>query len=350
MRNRGLLLALTFAWLLAGNIIAHAGESITVDPFLQAAQKTEEIPVTESAGELNLEDCGSPVACGDEVGMAGLIEPDSRRHGRWSALTELTALFPSYSTSTLATASDEPILGPRILLGWESAAGFGIRGRGWGFESPVEVDQTFAPFGYYSPSQIEYTHDIEFSGSRFDLDFYKRLQYRRGELAFGASLTAAHLKLEAGDQNIPPTMYDFDDGISFGGRPLAPGQYNRPLYLVSPAEYQSGSVIRNRGGGLGLLMEGSHRFYETPIHAWAIFGRGRVAYLIGDWDAPYSNGLQQGDANMAIGEAALGLEYRRKFSLADALVQCSFELQSWDVSVVDRINFAGVTTGVGLAW
>jgi hypothetical protein len=354
MRLRSLFFASALAWRLTSCAVAYAGEPATVDPFLKAAQMAEEIPAAKGVEEpdlaVNFEANGEPVACGDEVDMAGLIEPDPRRQGRWSALTELTVLFPSYSTSTLATASDEPILGPRISLGWESAAGFGIRGRGWGFDSPVEVDQTFAPFGYYSPLQMQYVHEIEFSGSRFDLDFYKRLQYQRGELAFGASLTAAHLKLEAGDQQIPPSMYDFDAGLVYSRLPLVPGQYNRPLYLLSPAAYQSGSVVRNRAGGLGLLVEGSHRFYETPIHAWSVFGRGRVAYLIGDWEAPYSNGLQKGDANMAIGEAALGLEYRRKFNLADALVQCSFEVQSWDVSIVDRINFAGVTTGIGLAW
>ena len=334
------------------------------------------------------------VDCGDEIGMAGLIEPDARRRGRWSVLTELTVLLPSYSTETLATANEHPILGPRVSLGWESDAGFGIRARGWGFESPVDVEQAPSPYppSFYYPTPQMISHQIDFSGSRFDLDFYKRIKHSTGDFAIGASITAAHLTLRekyvatsTSYPNYYSSSYIIDDYGNDSLEVAVPGQY----YIQDPAPiigiavtdyedyyynyyspqlenltststsyangvytttYQGGRVLRNRGAGLGLLMEGNHRFYETPYHIWSVFGRGRIAYLIGRWDEPTSASLQQGDGNMTIGEAALGLEYRRPFRYADLTVQCSFEVQSWSVSLADRINLAGVTTGVGLSW
>lgn len=335
------------------------------------------------------------VACGDEIGVAGLIEPDARRRGRWSVVTELTVLLPSYSTETLATANEHPILGPRASLGWESEAGFGIRARGWGFESPVDVEQAPSPYppSFYYPTAQMISHQIDFSGSRFDLDFYKRMKHSTGDFAIGASVTAAHLTLRekyvatsTSYGNYYSSSYIIEDYGNDSLEVSDPGQY----YIQEPAPiigiavsdydyyyyfppssplldnltstntsyangvytttYQGGRVLRNRGAGLGLLMEGSHRFYETPHNIWSIFGRGRVAYLIGRWDEPTSSTLQQGDGNMTIGEAALGLEYRRPFRYADLTVQCSFEVQSWSVSLADRVNLAGVTTGVGLSW
>jgi hypothetical protein len=53
---------------------------------------------------------------------------------------------------------------------------------------------------------------------------------------------------------------------------------------------------------------------------------------------------------MLLGEAALGLEYRLKLRRADLVAQCSFEVQTWNVSIADRVNFAGVTNGVGIEW
>lgn len=378
MRTRDFLFGLTLTWLLAGGDGARAKEPATVDPFLQAAQWAEAAPASE-AMEPEFAD-GDAVACGDEVGLAALVEPNARRRGRWSLLTELTVLMPSYSTTTLETANEHPILGPRISLGWESDQGFGIRGRGWGFDSAVDVEQPGVQSFYYGPLAIT-SHQINFSGNRFDLDFYKRVEHRTGYFAFGASVTAAELTLrerytatqtsyyypygyfygdgyDLEDPGREPDQlivgYDFDDyayyyppASSLSNIQSSSTQYNNG---VATTTYNGGAVIRNRGGGLGLLAEGSHRFYETPVHVWSVFGRGRVAYLIGQWEQPHSSVLTEGDANMVLSEAALGVEYRRKFRAADAFVQCAFEVQSWDVAQVGRVNFAGVTPGIGLNW
>ena len=294
-------------------------------------------------------------------------------------------LFPSYSTTALATANEHPVLGPRVSVGWESDRGFGIRGRGWGFDGESNLEQSQAsstqssmPFSdyyygtYFYNSQAQVvSHQINFSGSRFDLDFYKRVKHSTGDFAFGASVTAAHLTLREQYTAVSTqrayysygfndwSYYSYDD---IGPIPVAYGRssslqnihsthasYSASNRLLTTT-YQGGQLVRNRGAGLGLLAEGTHRFYETPYHIWSVFGRGRIAYLIGRWDEPYSNTLTEGDGNMAIGEAALGIEYRRPFRDADLSVQCAFEVQSWDVSIAERINLAGVTTGVGLSW
>jgi hypothetical protein len=395
----GLLIVGAILGVAAGGEFARAKEPTAVDPLLQTAQWAEEAPASEAI-KRGLAD-GEPLECGDEVALAALVEPDARRRGRWSLLTELTVLMPSYSTTTLETANEHPILGPRISLGWESEQGFGIRGRGWGFDSAVDVEQPVARSFYSSPLNFM-SHQINFSGNRFDLDFYKRVEHRTGYFAFGASVTAAELTLRerytatqsfyyyrpsyygypnytvysdgitddlnANLSNGPHAVYVYDNeevivGIATDDQDIvrlptyptpilsniesSTTQYNNG---VATTTYNGGAVIRNRGGGLGLLAEGTHRFYETPVHAWSVFGRGRVAYLIGQWELPHSSSLKEGDANMVLSEAALGLEYRRKFRGADLFVQCAFEVQSWDVSQVGRVNFAGVTPGIGLNW
>lgn len=381
--------------------IARAKEPATVDPFLQAAQWAEATPAGEAIEPGFADD--DAVACGDGVGLTALVEPNARQRGRWSLLTELTVLVPSYSATMLETANEHPIFGPRVSLGWESDQGFAIRGRGWGFDSAVDVDgeQPVANSYYYSPLTIM-SHQINFSGNRFDLDFYKRVEHRTGHFAFGASVTAAELTLRerytatqssyyyrpsyggypsytvysdsitddlnANLSNGPHAVYvydneevivgiatDYEDIVRLPTYPTpvlsniesSTTQYNNG---VATTTYNGGAVIRNRGGGLGLLAEGAHRFYETPVHAWSVFGRGRVAFLIGQWEQPHSTELTEGEASMVLSEAALGVEYRRKFRSADLFAQCAFEVQSWDVSQVGRVNFAGVTPGIGLNW
>ena len=348
MRTRSLFIALALAWHIVHAAVARADEPAMVDPFLKAAQTAEIIPSGEEfADEPTFDsalDCTDRVECGDEIGMARLIEPDSRRRGGWVVLTELPVLLPSYSTSTISTANEHPVIGPRTSLGWESDRGFGIRGRFWGFDTAVDMEDSYAPsqqsLYYYQLLDIS-NHQVNFSGGKFDLDFYKRIELRQGHCLLGASITSAQLKLEETLTVTESTYYrGFYDYDYFD-------LYNPRSYAYT---YDTDSLIRNRGVGLGVLAEGSHRFYETPMHAWSIFGRGRVAYLIGEWEQPNSTVLEQGDGNMAIGEAALGIEYRRKFNRIDLLVQCAFEVQSWDVSRVGRVNFAGVTPGIGLNW
>lgn len=339
MRTRVLILAAIFACLHGSAGVARAAAPERVDPFLQAAQWAEGAKAEGvEAEEIDLGGNDELVACGDEVGMAGLIEPDRRQRRRWTVLTELPVLLPSYSTSTLATANDHPIIGPRLVAGWEGDAGFGVRGRAWWFDSAVEVDgEPLSASNYdflflYPYASISW-HQINFSGGKVDVDFYKRLQHATGDFAFGLTITAAEM-----------TLRD-----RYNSNPFYYNHLNQPL-LLAPYAANGSSLIRNRGAGLGLLAEGSHRLLGSSQNALSVFGRGRLAYLIGEWENSGNVLLPEGDGNMSIGEAALGLEYRRQFRRADLLVQCAFEVQSWDVSQAGRINFAGVTPSVGLNW
>ncbi len=344
MRTHSFFFGLTLAWLLASGADAQSDLPAAVDPVLQA-QWAEEVPAGEMVPDDYYSDstleCADAVDCGDEIGMAGLIEPDVRLQGRWSVLAELTVLRPTYSASSFSTDNEDATIGPRLSIGWESADGFGIRGRGWGFTNGADDDHTPSPpssSNYYSYSVS--SEEITFSGGRFDLDFYQRLELQRGFLSFGASLTAAELKL---DERYTVTQSGYYYQYS-----------NYPYYNYSSIpysnSYEGGGLLRNRGFGLGLLVEGAHRFRETEFDAWSIFGRGRLAYLVGQWEEEEGSSVWKGDGNMTISEAALGLEYRRKFTRADVFAQCAFEVQSWDVSGADRVNFTGVTTGVGVTW
>jgi hypothetical protein len=338
------------------------------DAFLTDSVTGEEFLMPDAV------DCGDGVACGS------IVCDTPRQTGRWTVLSELTALAPSYSTDDLERANNRIFLGPRLSIGWESPSGFGIRGRGWGFDNSQEDAEMGAP----SVSLPVTSHEITFSGSRLDLDFYKRIEHSTGDFAFGASVTAAHLTLRE-EYTLLSQQFAGLNGYYYPD--YSPGYYPgyylpydvdyyspyynpfaRPINDLNSSpwsedvdvtstgnngllttSYQSTGLVRNVGGGLGLMFEGTHRFVETPEHIWSLFGRGRVAYLVGRWKEPYGLALE-GDANMAIGEAALGVEYRRRFRRADLALQCAFEIQSWDVSIIDRVNLTGVTTGLGVTW
>jgi hypothetical protein len=319
------------------------------------------------------------VACGDAIDCDEAVEFKRGRYGTFSVLTELTILVPSYSTENFQT-KERPFVGPRVSLVWEAPSGFGVRGRGWGFDSATDAERN-VPDNF-----VMTTDEVHFSGSRLDLDFYKRIPHSTGDFKIGAGVTAAHLSIRqrytAVAQQAYTPWYYWEDvtttqgGPGVGGDGVVDDLDASFLYYPVPVEnefdtrslddlessqfdynngviaatYQGGGTYRNLGAGIGLMMEGTHRLYATPIHVWTLFGRGRVAYLVGRLEAPLASGRDHGDSNMAIGEGALGLEYCRRFRRADIGLHSSFEVQSWDVSVVDRVNFAGVTTGLDVAW
>lgn len=300
-------------------------------------------------------------ACGDDIDCGDWIDPAPQLRRGLTVLTELAVLVPSYSTTSFET-KDQAFVAPRLSLGWEGENGFGVRGRGLWFDGAAD-----ARHPVYNSS----SHYIAFTGGRFDLDFYKRVEHDTGHFTFGAGLTAAELKMEEAWWASQTTNYGgpypfYSDymyynygyyGLLRGYGLLNPDGI--PVGVQSSSVVSGNSVtttyhgegfIRNTGGGLSLFVEGAHRFYETSIHAWSIFGRGRAAYLLGRWEAPYPGVDREADSSMAIGEGALGLEYRRKFRRADVALQCAFEIQSWDLALVNRVNFGGVTTGLSLAW
>lgn len=401
MRFRAALFRSTLAWLAAGVGLAYAKAEATVDPFLQAAQWAEGASAVDATNDGPSLPDSAAVGCGDEIGMAGVVAAGSQQQGRWTALTELPLLTPDFSWVSLETVGDEPLVGPRLSLGWESSSGIGIRGRGWGFDNSVDVQGPLASSGYLYAFATPTSHEVTLKGGRLDLDLYRRIESRKGFFAFGASLTAAELKLREryvatqSHSYYVPEFYDMDFGLGMEvpgfvdhdevtddlSHGLSPGPvvrydfddyYDLPIIGiaapygpelrnlesvattyhdgVSTTTYQGGGVLRNRGYGLGLLSEGEHRFYETSADSWALFARGRLAWLLGQWEEPAGSAEHDGDGTMTIAEGALGIAYRRSLRQADLIVQCSIEAQSWDVAIADQINLLGVTTGVGVGW
>jgi hypothetical protein len=72
------------AWFATGCAVSYSRELASVDPVLQA-QWAEEVPAEETFADGSYADstleCTDAVDCGDEIGMASLIEPDVRRQG-----------------------------------------------------------------------------------------------------------------------------------------------------------------------------------------------------------------------------------------------------------------------------
>jgi hypothetical protein len=343
MRKLGIFLALTIAWPLYA-VSALANEPTTVDPFLQAAQWAEEVPAEESADGFDFEANDELVACGDEVGMAGLIEPDRRQWRRWSVLVDFPILLPHLDARVVTTPKENAVFGPRLEVAWENDGGLGIRTRGWGFDNSVDVEGqplVSQRYGwYYYPANLT-ENKLIFRGGKIDLDFYKDIAFRGGYLRFGASVTAAQLTVR-NEFAYQYTAYNYSYGYN--------DYYYYPVYTPYVVTVADADKIRTFGGGLGLLLEASHRLNRSSIHQWSVFGNGRVAYLVGEqqFDAPVSQ--TDRDAGFTVGEAAVGLEYRRKFPRADLFVRCAFEIQTWDVPYIERVSLAGVTPSVGVSW
>jgi hypothetical protein len=342
MRFRSLLFNLAMAWFAADCAIAHSGEPATVDPFLQAARWAEEVPAGDFAQTSELDATDELVACGDEVGMAGLIEPDRRQWSRWSVLVDFPILLPNLDTRVVTTPKENPVFGPRLSLAWENADGLGVRTRGWGFDNAVDVEgQTLMSQNYnwyYYPTNLT-ENKLIFRGGKIDLDFYKHIEFRAGYLRVGASLTAAQLTVR-NEYTYQYTTYSYNYNYNDYW-----GYYTQNVVTVDDAD-----KIRTLGGGLGLLLEGSHRLNRSPIHQWSVFGSGRLAYLVGEQEFDAYSSQTDRDANFTVGEAAVGIEYRRKFQRADLFVRCAVEIQTWDVPYIERVSLAGVTPSVGISW
>ncbi|WP_152096757.1 hypothetical protein [Lacipirellula parvula] len=333
---------------------AAAEESKTVDPFLQAAQWAEEVPANEEFSDDSNADpaleCTDAVDCGDEIGLAALIEPNRLQCRRWAVLVDFPILLPYLDSRVVTTPKENPVFGPRLSLAWQNANGLGVQARGWGFDNAVDVEgsplmtQNFSY--YYYPTNLT-ENKLIFRGGKFDLDFYKHMEFEGGYLRVGASLTAAQLTVR-NEYAYQYTTYSYnynyiiDDYTGYS--------YYNPTYTQNVVTVEDADKIRTRGGGLGLLLEGSHRINNSPTHQWSVFGSGRFAYLVGEQQADASYWRTGRDASFTVGEAAVGLEYRRKLPRADLFVRCAFEIQTWDVPQIQRVSLAGVTPSVGISW
>jgi hypothetical protein len=238
--------------------------------------------------------------------------------GFWYSGAELTWFEPRYEVTSPASFwlfnsvdhefDAEDAVGPRVYVGWESAAGLGLRTRAWWFES----DRHHAPYWTEWSLQL----------ARGDLDLYRRFRFAKGSLVVGGDLALVDLELEDVAPDSPHTQ----------------------------------------GGGLGLFLEGRHDLYQSPHLVLACVGRGRwTHFFAGETD--YIVDMTPGglnsplfavdvpgtrSVNMQATEAAAGLELVRKFARADFALEWMVEVQGWEVSPVSELSFFGSTFAASL--
>jgi hypothetical protein len=217
--------------------------------------------------------------------------------GGWFAAVELTIFRPVYNS--LPVTNRHVSVGPRLVLGWESDRGFGLRGRFWGIENESEI------FGPLLTREI-----LELEASRFDFDLYREFDFRGSSITVGGSIGAADLKMNA------PS--------------------------VGPAEAS--------GGGIGVFVEGRHLLSKSVCSEWAAVGRGRWTGLVGNWKDPANSPYISGDSHIKIVEAGLGWEYRREFENCDLVLQHLIEVQAWDPSYLTDVTLFGQNVSIGLTF
>ena len=150
--------------------------------------------------------------------------------------------------------------------------------------------------------------DLASLPTRIDFDVYRRFLFDDSSVIVGGGVTAAEMEFEIAD------MVSFHD----------------------------------RGAGVQFFVEGRHRLTRSSVADTTLFARGRWAGLTGEWESPL-NSTGEGDSHMDILEAAIGVEWRRRFTTADLILQFSMESQSWDATYTEKVDFIGSVLSIGFA-
>lgn len=239
----------------------------------------------------NVTQTSRSIDCGDAV------LPPLGSESIWFASMELMMMSPSIP-SALADIEASGFVAPRWNFGWESSRNLGLRGR---------VMTTTAQADVYLNGVGPL--DMEISPTRVDFDVYRRFLIDDSSLLVGAGVTAAEMEFEI--------------------EPVAP--------------------FRDRGAGVQFFAEGRHRLGRSSVADLTLLARGRWASLSGEWEAPDSNINVSGNGYIEILEAAFGLEWRRRFSTADLILQCSMESQTWQSTYTEEVSLLGTVFSVGFA-
>lgn len=230
------------------------------------------------------------VDCGD-----GVLAPLGSE-SFWFGSLELTMMAPSVS-SPIADMKADGFVAPRGTVGWESSRNLGVRGRFWGADADTDLYVGGSgPIG------------LDVQPTRIDFDVYRRFLFDDSSVIVGGGVTAAEMEFEIAD------MVSFHD----------------------------------RGAGVQFFVEGRHRLTRSSVADTTLFARGRWAGLTGEWESPL-NSTGEGDSHMDILEAAIGVEWRRRFTTADLILQFSMESQSWDATYTEKVDFIGSVFSIGFA-
>ncbi len=234
-------------------------------------------------------------------------EPDAplaplhlRYHNPWYGGVDFGVTRFSHTNSTYAVADDNVGLSVRPYLGWESPRGVGVRVRAWLYG----IDSTALDAGTGN------TFDLSVAAASLDFDFYRRLWLDETSLLFGVGSKSAALGFE----------------------------------------YPNGTEDTHSASGLSVFMEGYHPFRITPHSEWGLIGSGRVSYLVGQSDYDNSSLYATADTAMMLGEAMMGVQYRRHFRRADFLFQLQSEVQLWQINGVADAAFTTTGFRFGAEW
>jgi hypothetical protein len=255
-----------------------------------------------------------PLECAGAVDAAPLGAAEPKR-SHWFGAVDLTKLYAGYNNGSFVIDDQNAEVDPRIIVGWESAGGLGLRSRFWSFEDQFVPTSLFQAGSGNSPPPFYYFYDVDLTARRFDFDVYRRFVFEKGSVLAGASVAAAELDLDVDVADFSPYIYDKD----------------------FRAEHS--------GGGGGFLLEAQHAFYRSEVSQWSVITRGRWSGVVGELaHSELTEPLSRG-SRLSILEAALGLEYKRTFHGIDFVLQYYLEGQNWDVSGLGESHSTMPTDG-----
>ncbi|HEX6963224.1 MAG TPA: hypothetical protein VF175_15260 [Lacipirellula sp.] len=217
--------------------------------------------------------------------------------GGWFGAVELTIFRPVFDD--LPIVDREGSVAPRLIFGWESDRGFGLRTRFWGLENESQLDL----MGVLVDQQLE--------AFRFDFDLYREFDFKGSSITVGGSITAADIKTS-----------------------FAP---------ISVAGEES-------SGGVGVFLEGRHLISKSYDSQWSVLARGRWAGLVGERNSPPNSSTITGDSSIRITEAGLGWEYKRNFDSCSFVLQHMIEVQTWDNYYLGEFSLFGQNVSMGFTF
>jgi hypothetical protein len=272
---------------------AESNESLTIVP---PAQRPAASPMAGALAPVQPWTHDSPAYPPTDAPMSHAIAAEPW-DGGWYGTVELTIFRPVFDD--LPVVDREGSVGPRLILGWESDRGFGLRTRFWGLENQAELEVLGTRL------------DQQFEAFRFDFDLYREFDFKGSSITVGASITAA---------NIESTI--------------------QPINVVG----------KEAAGGIGVFLEGRHLICKNSDSQWSVLSRGRWAGLVGEREQPSDSTTLTGDSSIRIAEAGLGWEYKRDFDSCSFVLQHLLEVQAWENYYLGDFSLFGQNVSLGFTF
>src|SRR5205085_768944 len=92
----------------------------------------------------------------------------------WSASAELTLFNPHYDNALFTLNDPNSVVAPRLIFGWESPRGLGLRARFWWLnDHQVAISDAF----------FNQEFEVQLQARRFDFEVYRRFSFDGSSLA-----------------------------------------------------------------------------------------------------------------------------------------------------------------------